>query len=474
MPASLFAGIMESSQTVRRERTRTMLDYFQTYYLEVGYGPGYIATNITYVVAVVLLLGSIERSARNLLLRAAESLLLWAGAVVFCSVYYCLIGHAGMDRLMMALIIVCYAVFRSRYSVITRVVRSCTFYACTILAIPISEPVGEAIEEIDASFTWAEHLTWVIMVIMMALTLIVLRRFSTEGLTFVPVFPAVLVASLSGVAVALQMIYEWIGSDKLYNIIVAGCFWLVELFHVYLFHLVCREYDQNLELLALQQKEELNRELLEFSQENYLEMHMIRHEIKNHLSYLKTMAEAGDLEHLRSYLGTVLGETEKLFQFVECGNDTINGVMNHAVRQARARDVAVEHTLIVPPSLPYRETDLCSLLSNLMDNAIEGAAQSGSHNPVVTVRIRPQRGYLFFRVTNPVDSQIPASRRLSLRTTKKDDRLHGFGTRMIRRIAERYQGSAKYAIRDGQFIADVMLYLPGGEEHESENLPGDL
>ena len=132
-----------------------MLDYFYEYYIVQSFGPGYVATNVSYVIAVVALLNGMERSWRGLARKLAELVLCWLGTVAYCGVYYRLLGHAWMDQSMMALFLVFYAAVLSRYSPITRLVRSCVFFACTMLALPISEPVGELIMDyVDASYTW--------------------------------------------------------------------------------------------------------------------------------------------------------------------------------------------------------------------------------------------------------------------------------------------------------------------------------
>lgn len=211
--------------------------------------------------------------------------------------------------------------------------------------------------------------------------------------------------------------------------------------------------------------------MLQFSRENYEEMHQIRHEVKNHIAYIRALSENGEYSKLKEYLNVVTGETEELFRFVECGNDVINAVMNHAIKQAKASGVEIESQIIVPPNLPYQETKLCSLLANLLDNAIEASVRSGTQHPVVCVGIRPQQDYLFLRVTNPVAESGPGQP--SLHTTKADKKLHGFGTKIIRRVAEQYQGSVKFAIKEGRFIVDVMLSLEG-ERQDGEYVSGDL
>lgn len=93
-----------------------MLDYFYEYYVAQSFGPGYVATNITYVVAAVLLLNGVERTPRGLLRKLGEIVLCWLGTVAYCGLYYRLLGHAWMDRSMMAVFLLVYAVFLSRYS----------------------------------------------------------------------------------------------------------------------------------------------------------------------------------------------------------------------------------------------------------------------------------------------------------------------------------------------------------------------
>lgn len=455
----------------------SLFDYFQTYYLDRNFGPGYVATNVSYVIAVVLLLNDVQWDDRRALLKkAGEMFLCWLGTLAFCSVYNMLLGHDWMDRLMMLLFMACYAIFRSKYSARTRVVRGCVFFTCTTLSMPVSEPIGELFEEINADYTWAEHLTSLVMVILLLFALVFLRSFSTERQVFAPVFPTVLVGVISGLGLMLVYVSEVMSVSQDYrafNVLLAGSFWVLELVTYYLYYRMTQEYGKNLELMAIAQKEELEQELLQISQQNYEELHEIRHEMKNHLLYIRVLAENGEDTRLLNYLSMVTEETEELFSFVECGNDVINAVMNHAWRRAQAAGVTLESQIVVPPQLPYRETDLCSLLSNLMDNAIEAAAQSGAEPPVVTVGIRPVQDYLFLRVTNPVNDSVSRRRRLSLRTIKENERAHGYGTKIIRNIALRYQGSVKFDMQGNSFVADVMLSL-AEEEQDGKAVAGNL
>lgn len=82
----------------------------------------------------------------------------------------------------------------------------------------------------------------------------------------------------------------------------------------------------------------------------------------------------------------------------------------------------MDTSILVPRKLPFKDEDLCSLLSNLLDNAMEAASQAGVAEPTVNISIIPRQEYLFIRVTNPVDKTLPEKRRMTLETTKPTTR----------------------------------------------------
>ncbi|MCD7761080.1 MAG: hypothetical protein LUH16_04805, partial [Clostridiales bacterium] len=268
-------------------------------------------------VGLVLLLNDFQLTPRGIARKAGECALFWLLSVVYCTAYYMLIGGALMDRTMMAVLLAVYALFVSRYKPVTRIVRCFVYFSSTLLMIPVSEPIGELIKDnINAEYTWAEHLTSVVMILATALVVLFLRRYSTEKLTFIPrytVWLVVVSASLSGILVMLSDALE-IG--RAFKVPTMASLWIIELMSYYMFYIVNQEYERNLELVAIGHKEELEEELLQFSRDNYEEMHQIRHEIKNHLAYLQVLAEQGEYEKLKDYLHTVSGETEELFRFV--------------------------------------------------------------------------------------------------------------------------------------------------------------
>lgn len=155
-------------------------------------------------------------------------------------------------------------------------------------------------------------------------------------------------------------------------------------------------------------------------------------------------------EHLLPQLG----------QFIDCGNHPVNTVLNIEFAKARKENAEFVHQLVAPPVLPFSEDDLCAALTNLLDNAIEECARllrAGRTNVSIRLEIYPQKSYLFILCRNTTDrTELTRSGR-GLRTTKGDDRLHGYGTRIITKTAEKYNGCAEFSLSNGTFVAKLLL-----------------
>ena len=192
---------------------------------------------------------------------------------------------------------------------------------------------------------------------------------------------------------------------------------------------------------------------------NYDELRAMRHELKNYTFYIQALLDAKKYEELKEFLADSLASKSPVLNSYDCGNYMVDVIMNHEINAAREQGVRVKPDILVPHELPFCDEDLCSLLTNLMDNAIEAAVASKREPPQISLTIRPKQEYLFIHQENPVSADIPSDQRLSLRTTKKNGELHGYGTRIIRGIVDKYNGSIKYAMHDGLFITDVMLEL---------------
>lgn len=141
----------------------------------------------------------------------------------------------------------------------------------------------------------------------------------------------------------------------------------------------------------------------------------------------------------------------------------IDSVINMEVLKATANNVAINHRINVPSELGIEASDLCRILSNLIDNAIEGVLRTDLNEFGVDCIIEARSEYLYICVQNAINADEDTQKLLRLNTVKTDYKNHGYGHKIIKRIVEKYKGHIKYSVEDGFFIAEAILEIKTGD-----------
>ena len=98
-----------------------------------------------------------------------------------------------------------------------------------------------------------------------------------------------------------------------------------------------------------------------------------RHDYRNHIQVMKSYAAAGDLEAMRSYLDALEEDLSTVDTVIRTGNRMTDAILNSKISLARARKIPVKAEAHVPVALKTAEIDLCIIIGNLFDNAIEAS-----------------------------------------------------------------------------------------------------
>lgn len=246
-----------------------------------------------------------------------------------------------------------------------------------------------------------------------------------------------------------------------------GCILAVDLVAVQTLHTICSEQQEVYNLTAEKQRYLTEREISEIAACSLEDLRCIRHDLKNHYSYLQILLEQQRYDELKEYLQSMQDNLPPQLTLIDCGNQVVNTVLNMEFSKLRTRGIALEHQLVVPPVLPFRDEDMCSLLANLLDNAREECTRlqdKGRTDMLVRLEIYPRHSYLLLRCLNSTDRTELPRRGIGLITTKSEQAYHGFGTRIIVKLAEKYNGCADFQLEDGTFVAQVMLDMTGGDK----------
>lgn len=188
-------------------------------------------------------------------------------------------------------------------------------------------------------------------------------------------------------------------------------------------------------------------------------LRVLRHEVKNQYAYIKLLLERQDYKRAEEFFGEMSMRANPTFLHVNSGNRLVDDIVNLELSRATAAGVDVDSRIAVPPELPVEEIDLASVIMNLMDNAIEACADVPAGRKCVRLALIADQGSLIVNVSNPAAVAPTVVEDGRLRTTKTDADLHGYGTGIVRKIAEKYDGVADFSYTDGVFTAKVMLAL---------------
>lgn len=182
----------------------------------------------------------------------------------------------------------------------------------------------------------------------------------------------------------------------------------------------------------------------------------IKHDMKNHLIAIEELNKLGDQKKTEEYIQTLRQQITESDTIYRTGNDIADAILNDKVKTARKQgiEIKVEGDL---NGLQIDPVDTCTILANLLDNAIEASAKLFGTNANKTIELEFQKSQNFIIITqknNTINTQTD-------KTTKQDPN-HGFGISNIKDAVRRNDGEIKINIlqnedRINKFEAEIML-----------------
>lgn len=188
------------------------------------------------------------------------------------------------------------------------------------------------------------------------------------------------------------------------------------------------------------------------------EIRQLRHDMRQHLIYLGELLGNGTLEAAREVLFELIGETKKQGRLESrTGNMVVDSMVNHAWKTAVENGI-IFHADIAPlPELSIKDADLCVLLGNALDNALEASRFVEEGRKEIWVAIQYFKGSLCIQIKNIYKEDLKLADDGKI-VSRKEERGHGFGLYSMERIAERYHGMLDIKSDEGLFTVEIFIY----------------
>ena len=181
----------------------------------------------------------------------------------------------------------------------------------------------------------------------------------------------------------------------------------------------------------------------------------MRHDFRQHLRVIDQLARSDQRDELVSYVSELVGEAGKATTMMYA-NRAVDAVYSYYDQQAAQQGSRIEWSLDVPGRVFVKESDLCSVLGNLVENALQAVANLPEERRVVRVTARlMSEGMLGIVVRNPYEGTIRLGRNGLPRTKSRN---HGIGLASVRTIVQRYGGSFDLNTEGGEFAVSILMY----------------
>lgn len=217
---------------------------------------------------------------------------------------------------------------------------------------------------------------------------------------------------------------------------------------------------------------EMQKELLE---QNYTAVNnaysqhaKLFHDFHRHLEIIRQMARQYNAPELSQYIDSIISPVQNISSIVWTGSQTVDYILNSKHAKAKAAGISMELNIEYPYNTNIKSNDLCTILSNLLDNALEAAAavsrESTPKACQIILTIRRIQNILVIKLENS-SPEPKYTTDGNLATAKKDGDLllHGWGMKNIEAAVQKYDGVIQTAYEDHIFRTTITMYFEGVE-----------
>ena len=187
----------------------------------------------------------------------------------------------------------------------------------------------------------------------------------------------------------------------------------------------------------------------------YRQMRGWRHDYRSHIQTMKVYAASGDLDAISQYLDMLDTDLQTVDNVIKTGNKMTDAILNSKISLAKDKNINVIADAHIPVKLTTPELELCAILGNLFDNAIEASLALPEGQRIIRVYMDMKETQLYICFTNLTAAKRQKKVNGRFFTTKGAG--HGLGLLRIDDIVKRHDGYVNRNSEDGAFTTEILL-----------------
>lgn len=271
-----------------------------------------------------------------------------------------------------------------------------------------------------------------------------------------PEFITVLVVNLifdSGIAAFFRAGDFYISTQNVMLILFVAIV-MMTIMTFYTVHRVAKSSREVMEMNLKMQQIDMENKFAENIKDTIAELRNLRHDMNNNLGIIQGLLSIKEYTEASNYLDSLMNDLKVANTYVFSDNKFLDALINTKINRARSLNIPIDIQLHIG-NFPMADKDLCALMANILENAIDGAKETKNAQVNLLVEKKDCNLHIVCENTYSVQPIIKNGRFI---TTKSDKKYHGIGTQIIRSIVEKYNGKIDFTVRE-MFLVDISIPL---------------
>ena len=180
---------------------------------------------------------------------------------------------------------------------------------------------------------------------------------------------------------------------------------------------------------------------------------ILRHDMRHHLMMIESFLQANQPEQASAYIHQTEQTISAVLPKRFCKNEPVNLICAYYANKAEQQNIQFTATVQLPEVVPFPDTELCAILSNGLENAINALTTSTNKDPYIYLYCTIQQNRLLIEIQNPYSGTC--TMRNGIPTSNQPG--HGYGCRSIQAITETHHGICSFQTDNQLFILRIAL-----------------
>ncbi len=202
-----------------------------------------------------------------------------------------------------------------------------------------------------------------------------------------------------------------------------------------------------------------------------------RHDMRHNLAVIEGLAKQGDCDKIVEYTSKLNGSFVEPENVRCCKDPELNAVLSEYISRAEKAGCKVTHSLALPEMLPFKKNDICLVLANAIENAINACSELPEDDRYINISAEYKDGHrLVILVENPCSHEVQFDENglpITDEPSPEKSEEHGIGLRSVKRIVEKYNGFLRCMLENGEFVFQAALFYdnsPSGHKTKGTHI----